>query len=114
MADHDVFLFPSLRDGGGAVVIEAMSMGKPVVCLDTGGPGMHITDECGLKITPRSPDHAVHELAQALEKLYLDEHLRLTLGKAARRRVEQHYQWDKLGERLHRIYEHSLGEIDAG
>lgn len=55
MASCDVFLFPSLRDGGGAVVIEAMSVGKPVVCLDAGGPGTHITGDCGIKIAPPLP-----------------------------------------------------------
>jgi glycosyltransferase involved in cell wall biosynthesis len=36
---HDIFVFPSLHDSGGLVVIEAMSHGLPVVCLDLGGPG---------------------------------------------------------------------------
>ena len=114
MASHDVFLFPSLRDGGGAVVIEAMSVGKPVVCLDAGGPGMHITEECGLKVAPRSPTQAVHELAEALERLYLDKKLRQRLGSAARRRAEQHYHWDRLGERLREIYGHALEREGAG
>ena len=108
MESHDVFLFPSLRDGGGAVVIEAMAAGKPVVCLDTGGPGMHITDDWGFKIVPRSPDDAVSELASALEQLYNDEDLRSRMGKAARKRAEMVYHWDRLGEQLMNIYEESL------
>lgn len=108
MACHDVFLFPSLRDGGGAVVIEAMCAGKPTVCLDTGGPGMHITDECGIKVAPRSPTHTVRELAEALERLYLDKDLRQRLGDSARQRAEQLYHWDRLGERLLDIYEIAL------
>jgi glycosyltransferase involved in cell wall biosynthesis len=108
MACHDVFLFPSLRDGGGAVVIEAMCAGKPTVCLDTGGPGMHITDECGIKVVPLSQTHAVHELAEALERLYLDKELRQRQGDSARRRAEQLYHWDKLGDRLLDIYEDAL------
>lgn len=105
IAKCDVFLFPSLRDGGGAVAIEAMAVGKPVVCLDTGGPGMHVTEECGIKIAPRSPDEAVFELADALERLYLDENLRLKLGKAASARAKQLYHWDRLGQRLTDIYQ---------
>jgi glycosyltransferase involved in cell wall biosynthesis len=34
----DVFLFPSFHDSGGLVVLEAMSVGLPVICLDRGGP----------------------------------------------------------------------------
>lgn len=37
--EHDVFLFPSLHDSSGNVVLEAMAHGLPVVCLNLGGPG---------------------------------------------------------------------------
>jgi len=105
LASSDVFLFPSLRDGGGTVVIEAMSASKPVVCLDIGGPGLHINDECGIKLTPTSPEETARNIASALERLYLDEDLRITLGQAARKRAETDYHWDKLGERLMVIYQ---------
>ena len=108
MAQQDVFLFPSLRDGGGTVVIEAMALGKPVVCLDTGGPGMHITPECGIKISPRSRSEAVVDLAGALERLYSDPNLRQTLGEAGRRKAEEEYHWDRLGQRLMGIYEQAM------
>jgi len=42
MASSEVFLFPSVRDGGGLLVVEAMAAGLPVVCLDLGGPGLHV------------------------------------------------------------------------
>lgn len=113
MASCDVFLFPSLRDGGGAVVVEAMSAGKPVVCLDTGGPGMHVTEECGVKIVPVSYQHAVGELADALERLYLDKELRLKLGAAARKKVEENYHWDRLGDRLIEIYRQVVPSTSA-
>lgn len=108
MRSCDVFLFPSLRDGGGAVVVEAMTAGKPVICLDIAGPGIHVTDDCGIKITPKSPEQAVSEMAKALERLYWDSELRLQMGKAARARAEQVYHWDRLGERMLEIYEQAL------
>ena len=104
MASADVFLFPSLRDGGGTVVVEAMALGKPVVCLDNGGPGFHITDDWGMKIAPTAPEEAVHRLAEALRLLYQSETLRVDLGNSARERVKKFYQWDKLGDRLMKIY----------
>ena len=108
MTEADVFLFPSLRDGGGAVVIEAMSAGKPVICLDTGGPGTHIDKGWGIKITPVSPEAAATQLAEALGSLYRDEGLRKSLGKAGRARAESDYHWDRLGERLMDIYQRAL------
>ena len=100
----DVFLFPSLRDGGGAVVVEAMASGKPTVCLDIGGPGIHINEKCGIKIKPISPDIAVQEIAESLELLYLNRDYCIQLGYAAQQRAAESYHWDNLGERLNFIY----------
>lgn len=108
MAASDVFLFPSLRDGGGTVVVEAMATGTPVICLDAGGPGTYVTGECGIKVVPHSPQQAIHDLAGALELLYQDEDLKRRLGQAAHQRAKAVYHWDRLGERLMDIYEHSL------
>lgn len=105
----DVFLFPSLRDGGGAVVVEAMAASKPVICLDVGGPGLHITEQCGIKVAPHSPEQAVKNLARALECLCQDRKLCLRMGRAARERAEQVYHWDRLGQRLLEIYQEALG-----
>jgi len=105
----DVFLFPSLRDGGGAVVVEAMAAGKPVICLDVGGPGLHITEQCGIKVAPHSPEQAVKNMARALGCLCQDRELCLRMGRAARERAEQVYHWDRLGQRLLEIYQEALG-----
>jgi len=109
MRHCDTFLFPSLRDGGGAVVVEAMAASKPVVCMDLAGPGMHVTEDCGIRIPPRSPDQAIELMTQALERLYQDRELRVKMGQAGRARAEQVYSWDHLGERLLKIYQEVLG-----
>lgn len=108
MSEAQVVLFPSMRDGGGTVVVEAMALGKPVVCLDIGGPGMHVTDECGIKITPSTPTDTVQGLSKALEKLYKDKGLRIRLGEFGQERARQVYDWDKLGDRLYNIYQKVL------
>jgi glycosyltransferase involved in cell wall biosynthesis len=45
---HHLLLFPSLHDSGGFVVLEALSRGLPVVCLDLGGPADTVTDNSGV------------------------------------------------------------------
>lgn len=103
-----VFLFCSLRDGGGAVIVEAMSEGKPVVCFDQAGPGFHIDEKCGIKVKPQFPQQAVKDISKALEKLYYNKELADELGKGARKKAENEYDWDKLGERLNEIYKKVL------
>ncbi|MBN1694065.1 glycosyltransferase family 4 protein [candidate division WOR-3 bacterium] len=109
MRKADVFIFPSLRDGGGAVVVEAMASGVPVICLDLAGPGFHIQDKWGMKIEAKNPEYVVEEMGKALEKLYLDDDLRRQMGINAQKRAEEYYLWDHLGERLQKIYEEALG-----
>ena len=105
MRSFHVFVFPSFRDGGGAVVVQAMAAGIPVICLDTAGPRMHVTDKCGIKIPLTNPEAFVVEMAQALERLYRDSALRSKMGEAARQRAEQIYVWDRHGEHLKEIYQ---------
>ena len=45
--EYDLFLFPSLHDSGGLVVLEALCRGLPVVCLDLGGPKEIVDETCG-------------------------------------------------------------------
>ena len=87
------------------MVIEAMSAAKPVVCLDAGGPGLHITEDCGIKVTPTSSPETAQNLADSLERLYLDKDLRVKLGEAGQQRARELYHWDRLGERLMEIYQ---------
>ena len=105
MASCDVFLFCGLRDGGGEVVVEAMSTGQPVVCLDVGGPSMHVTDTSGIKVAATFPELSIKELASALERLYNDRKLLTSMGKVAHDRAAQVYHWDRVGERLMEIYQ---------
>lgn len=110
MKEIDVFLFPSFRDGGGAVVIEAMACGKPVICLDAGGPGFHIEKDWGIKITPGHPQIIIQEISEALRKLSTDNFYRRKLGEAARQRVAEIYTWEKLGIKMEDLYRECLNQ----
>jgi glycosyltransferase involved in cell wall biosynthesis len=112
MRSCDVLLFPSFRDGGGAVVVEAMACAKPVICLDTGGPAFHVQDPWGIKVPPGDPASVVDGLAAALVRLAGDRALRESMGRAARERVLSYYLWDTLGTRLAGIYSQVLSSDD--
>lgn len=108
MTESHVFLFPSLREGGGAVVVEAMACGIPVICLNNAGPGYHIQEKWGIKIDPLNPESIIKEMAKALKQLYRDENLRHRLAEASLIRAEDFYVWDRQGERLQSIYDEAL------
>jgi glycosyltransferase involved in cell wall biosynthesis len=101
----DVFLFPSARDGGAAAVVEAMGASLPVICLDVGGPGMHVQPDCGIRLTPGSEPQVVEDIARELGRLHGNVELRQALGRNARQRVKGAYHWGRLGERLQDLYD---------
>jgi glycosyltransferase involved in cell wall biosynthesis len=88
-------IFPSLHDSGGLVVLEAMSSGLPVVCLNLGGPGSMVTPEAGfsLEVGKRSEAEVVAEIAAAMIRLATDAALRMSLSAGARRRAAE-LTWD--------------------
>jgi len=109
MRHSDVFLFASFRDGGGAVIVEAMASELPVVCLDTGGPGFHIREAWGMKIEVGSPEESIKGLARGLIALQEHPSLRIKLGRAAEKRAKEYYLWDVQGRRLDTIYQQTMG-----
>jgi glycosyltransferase involved in cell wall biosynthesis len=104
LAECDVLVHPSLHDSGGWVCLEAMAAGRPVVCLDLGGPGVQVTPETGIKVAATSPEQAIHDLAAAYARLASSPALRAGMGRAGRARVAEHFCWEKKAERLFEIY----------
>jgi glycosyltransferase involved in cell wall biosynthesis len=104
---HDAFLFPSLHDSSGNVVLEALSSGLPVVCLDAGGPALLVDPSCGFKVRPGAPQQVVEDLARALAALADDRRLARSMGQAAFHRAREHFSWTHQVSRMERLY-HSV------
>ena len=96
-ATHDVLLFPSLHDSGGLVLLEAMSRGLPVVCLNLGGPGVIVDEASGIKVETagRSRREVEAVLAAALERLLDEPDFLAALRVGAPERAAQ-FNWDRL------------------
>jgi glycosyltransferase involved in cell wall biosynthesis len=73
-SQSDLFFFPSLHDSSGNVVLEALSRGLPVVCLDLGGPKHYVTPDCGVVVATAERTRAQVEqaFAEAIAQLIGD------------------------------------------
>jgi glycosyltransferase involved in cell wall biosynthesis len=108
LADCDVLVHPSLHDSGGWVCLEAMAAGRPVVCLDLGGPALQVTEETGIKIPAISPSQTIADLSVAMEELARDPARRTRLGQAGRERVSRLYNWEEKGKYFADLYNHAV------
>jgi glycosyltransferase involved in cell wall biosynthesis len=104
LAECDVLVHPSLHDSGGWVCLEAMAAGKPVICLDLGGPGVQVTSEVGLKIRPTTTKQVITDIAQGMGRFASDREYATRLGAAARAHVRANFSWTRRGSVLSRIY----------
>lgn len=107
--EHGVFVFPSLHDSGGSVVIEAMSQGLPVICFDLGGPAQIVTAESGVVISTEGRDayKAAREFGRQMKALEDDPArlARLVVGALARARE---FTWSARIDGAMRKIEHAL------
>ena len=104
----DVFVLPSIHrsESWGAVQIEAMACGKPVVCteLGTGTSFVTLDEVTGLVVPPCDTE----ALSQAINRLLADPDLRARLGQAGRERAERELSAQVMVERLVEWYRHIL------
>ncbi|WP_290744479.1 glycosyltransferase [Fibrobacter sp. UBA4309] len=71
-ADSDFFLFPSVTDTFGNVVVEAMSTGTPALVSDYGGPHDIVMDNAAGRILPIDEDAWLNAMEEC-RKLFLEE-----------------------------------------
>nr|BAL53459.1 glycosyl transferase family 1 [uncultured Chloroflexota bacterium] len=105
LKEIDVLVHPSLHEQFGYVILEAMAAGRPVICVDVGGPSLLVEEEFGFKIPVSNPKQVVDELVNALHQLITQPEKRLQMGKNARRTALEKWSWEIVGERLLALYE---------
>lgn len=101
----DVLVLPSLFECGGAVVLEAMAMGLPVISTAWGGPLDYLDDSCGVLVPPDSREGLVAGFASAIRMLAASPDLRRQLGEAGYRRAKQYFDWEKKIDRILELYD---------
>jgi glycosyltransferase involved in cell wall biosynthesis len=108
----DIFVFTSLRDTSGTVVLEAMAEGTPVICLDHQGVAAIVTSECGIKIPVTSRRDVHRRIADAIASLQNNPGRRLSLSDGARGRATE-YLWSLQARRIAEEYNRILESVGS-
>ncbi len=108
LPQHDIFLFTSLRDTSGNVLLEAMAAGLPALTLRHHGAAMIATDETALRISPTCAAETAARLANAMVQLAANASLRAKLGEAAVRRINDVYAWPRKADAMSTFYQEAV------
>jgi glycosyltransferase involved in cell wall biosynthesis len=106
----DVFVFPSIRDTSGNVVLEAMSQGLPIIAFDHHGVHDILTNACAIKIAVTSYIDMVTNLRKAIEYLANNPSIRTEMGQCSRQRIAEQFLWEDKARRMIEIYKRVLNE----
>ena len=102
MVAFDVFLLPSLHEGFGLVLLEAMSCRVPIIASRVGAiPEIVVDGETGILVEPRNVD----QLAKAMTRLLKDRALRKYMGLLGAARLEEHFSVERMVDDTIAVYE---------
>jgi glycosyltransferase involved in cell wall biosynthesis len=105
LAGARALVLPSLYECGGAVVLEAMAMARPVIATDWGGPADYLDAETGVLIRPVSRESLVRGFAEAMQRLIDDPEVAAHMGAAAKRKAISCFTWEMKVDRMVELYE---------
>ena len=100
----DAMVLPSLMECGGAVVLEAMAMGMPVIATNWGGPADYLNESCGILVNPDSAPAFIDGLSEGMVRLATHPELRVQMGQAGRKRVVDEFDWEVKVDEMLAIY----------
>jgi len=101
----DIFVLPSLAEPFGLVILEAMSLGRPVIATDAGGP-REIVEQgvTGLLVPPSDPP----ALAAAIQKLFADRQATERMGRRGQERFQSRFTAARMAQDMLAMYRRIL------
>jgi glycosyltransferase involved in cell wall biosynthesis len=108
LAQSNVLALPSLYECGGAVVLEAMALGVPVIACAWGGPLDYLDETTGVLVPPDDRATLVRGFVEALHRFAIDPTHAEGLGRRGRDVVAEKFDWRKKIDRILAIYEDAI------
>ena len=105
MRESQLLLFPSIREFGGGVVLEAMALGIVPVVVDYAGPGELVTEAVGFKIPLGDRQFIVNRLRNTVTAICNEPQQLLVKSEAACARVRDHFTWDVKARQIIEVYD---------
>lgn len=104
LASFDIVLLPSLRDGAGLSIMEAMLAGCVPIVADWCGPAEFVTSACGYKVSVTNPINMATEIARTLCLLDKDRSLLRLKGVAASAQIRSSYSEAQFLESMNKFF----------
>lgn len=106
----DVLGFPSIREFGGGVVLEAMALGLVPIVADYAGPRELVTDSTGYRIPMGPRELLVRRFREVLGRLAENPDGLRAMGERARRRVFEKFTWEAKARQVLEVYRWVTGD----
>jgi glycosyltransferase involved in cell wall biosynthesis len=104
----DAFVLPSLYEGFGIAILEAMAAGKPVIATAVGGiPEFVLPGETGLLVEPGR----VEVLADAIDRLMSHPQEAQAMGEKGRIRAREHHRISEIVRQHEQVYTDCLTHV---
>jgi glycosyltransferase involved in cell wall biosynthesis len=110
MSKSNVLAFPSIREFGGGVILEAMALGIVPIVIDYAGPGDLIDDTVGIKVKMSKREAIIAEYEDVFTHILEGEY---NLGKLANQsieRVKKYYTWEAKANQVYSVYQWVLDQ----
>lgn len=107
LEDSDLLVFPSIREFGGGVIMEALSKGCPSVVANYGGPAEIVDEQTGYLVSFDSEDTLIQNLKETMRNI-LNNPMQLVSKSANSLKKADLFTWEKKADLISDLYNHCL------
>jgi glycosyltransferase involved in cell wall biosynthesis len=109
LREADLLIFPSVREFGGAVVLEAMACGAVPIVVAFGGPGELTSPQTGFAVPLTDRAGVVAAVRQVLQHLVSDTSALPEMSRRAAQRARRLFSWDNKARQTLEVYHWVMG-----